>query len=131
MSKIFDEFVVLTPDLGMDQLPVGEDFYEKLGADYDGFRGHTLVSAHQFTESWGVWEIHPRGDELVILLTGRAEFILKTKAGDESLELSEAGSMVVVPANTWHTAIINEPTSMLFVTPGEGTLNEESPVVDE
>lgn len=129
MAKIFEEFVVLKPDLGMDQLPVGDDFYEKLDANYAGFAGHTLVSAHHFSESWGVWEIHPKGDELVILLTGRAEFVLKTKADDESLELTEAGAMVVVPANTWHTAIINEPTSMLFVTPGEGTQNETSPEV--
>ncbi len=36
-------------------------------------------------------------------------------------------TFVVVPKNTWHTAKVHAPTMMLFVTPGEGTENRESP----
>ncbi len=120
----------MKPDLQIDQLPVGPDFYQSLDADYDGFKGHTLVSAHQFSESWGVWEKHPQGDELVILLSGRAEMKLKSAAGEESTILDKPGALVVIPKDIWHTAIIDEPTTMLFVTPGEGTLNQESPSND-
>ena len=64
---------------------------------------------------------------MVILLSGSARFKLRLESGDESIELKSPGSFLVVPKNTWHTAIIEEPTSMLFVTPGEGTLNETTP----
>jgi quercetin dioxygenase-like cupin family protein len=47
--------------------------------------------------------------------------------GDECVRLSEPGTFVIVPKNTWHTARIHAPTRMLFVTPGEGTVNAEQP----
>jgi quercetin dioxygenase-like cupin family protein len=40
------------------------------------------------------------------------------------VSLTEPGSFVIVPKGTWHTARIAKPTSMLFVTPGEGTQNK-------
>jgi quercetin dioxygenase-like cupin family protein len=58
-----------------------------------------------------------------VLLSGRATLKLKTGDGERQAVLSEAGSYVVVPRNTWHTAKISEHTRMLFITPGEGTEN--------
>jgi len=37
------------------------------------------------------------------------------------------GSSVIVPKGTWHTPKVHAPTSMLFVTPGQGTENLEHP----
>ena len=127
MATLFEQFVVQKPDLLMDQLVVTPDIYEQLGKKYAGFADHTLVSAHQFTESWPTWEIHPKGDEMVVLLSGRATFELKSDSGTESVILDSPGMFVLVPKNTWHTAIIEQAASMLFITPGEGTLNEASP----
>lgn len=127
MPTIFEQFVVQKPDLLMDQLAVTPDFYEQLDKKYPGFVDHTLVSAHQFTESWPTWEIHPKGDELVILLSGRATFELRAGPEIESVILDSPGMFVLVPKNTWHTAIIDKAASMLFITPGEGTLNEANP----
>jgi mannose-6-phosphate isomerase-like protein (cupin superfamily) len=118
---------VQKPDLLLDQLRVSSDIYQQLDEQYDRFRSHTLVSAHEFTEDWPTWEKHPAGDELVVLLSGQAVFLLRRESGDESVELKEAGSFVIVPKDTWHTALIDRPTSMLFVTPGEGTRNETFP----
>ena len=127
MPQIFDHFVVQTPDLLLDQLRVSPDLYARLDDEFDNFRSHTLISGHQFSEDWPTWEKHPAGDEMVVLLSGRAVFVLRLESGDESIELSDPGSFVIVPKGTWHTAHIDEPTSMLFVTPGEGTRNEQSP----
>lgn len=38
-----------------------------------------------------------------------------------------ASTFVVVPRGTWHTAKVHAATTMLFITPGEGTENRESP----
>ncbi len=127
MPTLFDHFVVAKPDLMMGQLKVSPQVYEELETQFDGFKAHTLISAHHFSESWEMWEKHPAGDELVILLSGRAIFHLKLANGNKSLELKEAGAYAVIPKNQWHTAEIHEPTSMLFITPGEGTLNEADP----
>ncbi len=64
----------------------------------------------------------------VCLLAGDAEMTLALPGGDRTVCSSEAGSFVIVPRGTWHTAKINAPTRMLFVTPGQGTENREQPV---
>jgi len=46
---------------------------------------------------------------------------------EQTLRVNQPGSYVVVPKRTWHTARPRAPTKMLFVTPGEGTLNAETP----
>ena len=35
---------------------------------------------------------------------------------------------LVVPQDTWHTARIRSHSVMMFITPGEGTVNAEEPV---
>ena len=50
--------------------------------------------------------------------------ILDRSGSEETVHLSEAGSFVIVPRDTWHTARTSTPTRMLFVTPGQGTRNK-------
>ena len=125
--QIIDVFAVLRPDLGVDQLERSQDIYERLDADYLGFKNHVLVSCHEFSERWSTWEKHPAGDEVVVLLSGSATMILRTKHSEKVLKLNGVGEYVVIPRDTWHTAIVNSPTKMLFITPGEGTQNEVDP----
>jgi mannose-6-phosphate isomerase-like protein (cupin superfamily) len=127
MATVFDDFVVFTPALGMEPLPAGPDVYQRLNQLYSDFESHSLIAAHQFTQDWPTWEIHPKGDEMVVLLSGSATFVLQTESGQESHRLTNAGEFLIVPRNTWHTARIAEACSLLFVTPGEGTLNETQP----
>jgi len=126
-AKLSDVFAVLKPDLSVDPIDVTPDVYQQLDERYGGFRGHVLISEHGFREDWPTWERHPAGDELVLLLSGNATMLLRRSGGDESVTLDQPGSYVVVPANTWHTARVAEPTRMLFITPGEGTENREEP----
>ncbi len=46
---------------------------------------------------------------------------------EEVIRANGENAFVVVPANTWHTARPLRPTSMLFLTPGEGAVNAERP----
>ena len=97
--------------------------YEELDRDFQGFRGHVLLSCHTFKEDWSSWERHPAGDEIVCLLSGAATMILEEGGAEEAVRLEKAGEYVVVPKGTWHTARTSVSTTMLFVTPGEGTEN--------
>ncbi len=122
---------VLSPDNGAHLRPAGEDFYAALERDFDGFRGHTLVMTYAFDTPWPTWEIHPHGDELVYLLEGDTDFVLRVNGADITVRVHEPGSYVQVPRNTWHTARPHAPTRMLFITPGEGTRNEPHPPEQE
>lgn len=86
-----------------------------------------LLSAISFDEACSSWERHPGGDELVMLLSGRATVVLEESGVEREVALEAPGDYVMVPRNTWHTARTSVPTSMLFLTPGAGT--EHRPVV--
>jgi quercetin dioxygenase-like cupin family protein len=47
------------------------------------------------------WERHPRGEEIVQIVDGATTLHLMTEDGKQSLSLT-AGTMAIVPTNTWH-----------------------------
>jgi mannose-6-phosphate isomerase-like protein (cupin superfamily) len=104
------------------------DFYAELDREFDRFAGHVLVSQHEFEEAWPTWERHPKGDEMVCLLSGDVDFVLRGEDGEQVVRVDRPGDYVVVPRGVWHTVRPRTRSSMLFVTPGEGTENAESPV---
>ncbi len=103
------------------------DFYQELDTEFDGFAGCTLISRFSFDEPWPTWEMHPKGDEFVYLLEGDTDLILLQDGEETAVRIHVPGDYVVVPQGVWHTAHPYGPTSLLFITPGEGTLNEEQP----
>ena len=127
MIKVHDlqeAFVVVAPDQSATVEPRDPTLYARLDKDYNDFKAHQLVSCHEFDSDWGVWEIHPNGDEVVLLMSGRVTLVLDLADGESSVTLEEPGSYVIVPRDTWHTARTEVPTRVLFMTPGEGTRNE-------
>ncbi len=119
--------LILAPDGVATTKAVSPNFYAELDAEFDGFAGHILVMTHSFSEAWGMWEMHPKGDETVILQAGDVDFVLWQDGKETILNVNEPGSYVVVPKGVWHTARPRKETSMMFITPGEGTLNAETP----
>lgn len=118
-------FAVLDDRADVTLMPSGPDFFARLGQAFPSFLGHVLISRFEFDSDWGVWEIHPHGDELVFLLSGAVDLALKTPDGERVVSLTEPGQYAVVPKNTHHTARTSVPTSMLFITPGHETRNED------
>ena len=122
--------LIIAPDASVVAREYSDTFYEELDRDFDGFRGHWLVQKFEFSSDWPTWEIHPHGDEIVMLLSGAATFVLRQPDGsDQSVHVDQPGMTVVVPRNTWHTARTDAECAMLFITPGEGTTNAEQPSI--
>ncbi|MBT8422041.1 MAG: cupin [Gammaproteobacteria bacterium] len=118
LSKVF---AVLQPDMAVAQKTVRPELYDALDAHYNGFKNHALVACHDFSEDWGTWEMHPAGDEIVVLLSGSATMVLWRDGAKESVQLDSSGAYVVIPRGIWHTAQVTGPTKMLFITPGQST----------
>ena len=86
------------------------------------FHHEYLVTSATYTGDWKNWEMHPNGDEIVALLSGEATVIVESAEGVRTtLHLREPGSFVFVPRGSWHTAKLDAPATMFFITPGEGT----------
>jgi mannose-6-phosphate isomerase-like protein (cupin superfamily) len=117
-------FVVLQPDHSTALIEVTPTLFEELDERFDGFRGRVLVSSFSFDSDWATWEMHPVGDEVVCLLSGRVSMVLDRGGRHEVAELTQPGAFVVVPKGTWHTARTSVRSKMLFVTPGQGTENK-------
>ena len=126
-ANLQSTFAIVKPDQGVDCLQVTETVYADLERAYDNFAGHQLVAIHQFDGDRPSWEVHPHGDEIVVLLSGSADLVLRRDEGNESVPLKAPGDYIVVPKGIWHTANVQQPARMLFITPGQETLNREEP----
>lgn len=118
-------YVVVERDHSAIPIAVSPTVFEELDQRFDGFKGRLLVSSFIFDTDWSSWEMHTAGDEIVCLLSGDVTLILERNGVEEATHLRDPGAFVIVPKGTWHTARTRVPTKMLFITPGEGTQNQE------
>ena len=130
LFNLTTERAIFTPGLDVKTKALSPAFYPELEAEFNGFAGHVLISQHHFTEDWPTWEVHPAGDEFVTLITGDITLVLWQDQQEHALRLSTPSDFVIIPRRVWHTARVHEPTTMLFVTPGEGTKNAAAPETD-
>jgi mannose-6-phosphate isomerase-like protein (cupin superfamily) len=64
-------------------------------------------------------EMHPDGDELLYLISGRVDVILE-EDGEQRTVPVKPGQAFVVPKGVWHRVMILEPSQLVHVTPGPG-----------
>ena len=116
---ITDTYVHLSDGPEARPVEVGPDFWEKIGGRED-LHGGRLVCAFHFSESWKSWEMHPAGDEIVMLLSGAVDLVLEQQGGPRVIELRDRATCIV-PAGVWHTARVHRPSEALHITRGAGT----------
>jgi mannose-6-phosphate isomerase-like protein (cupin superfamily) len=64
-------------------------------------------------------EMHPDGDELLYLISGKISVVLEQGGAERVLEVLP-GQAVIVPRGVWHRVVPNEPSQMVHITPGPG-----------
>jgi mannose-6-phosphate isomerase-like protein (cupin superfamily) len=125
MLKINEAFDLTTTYVQLDDgaaataVPVDDEFWEKIDRRPE-LHGGRLVGVFHNAEDWGVWEMHPAGDEVVCVLSGAIDVVLDEERGERVVELRR-GSTCIVPRGVWHRAIVHEPGDTLHITRGEGT----------
>jgi mannose-6-phosphate isomerase-like protein (cupin superfamily) len=80
----------------------------------------TMVALFRSDADWGHWEMHPHGDEIVVLIDGEATMIIQEGDGERRVALTP-GRAVVIPAGARHRALVPRPSRMLAITYGAGT----------
>lgn len=122
--KLSENFVHL--GLGASAVPQppfdGMEWYAGYGMRHggDGAEGR-LVSQYTFTESWDSWEMHPKGDEVIICTQGVMVLIQEFPDGTLETVTLEAGEYAINPLGVWHTADVEGSATAIFITAGEGT----------
>ena len=99
----------------------GMDWYAGYGERHasDGREGR-LVSLFTFGSSWDSWEMHPEGYELVVCTAGSMTLVQEVD-GDEVRTTLGPGEYAINEPGVWHTADVNSPATVMFVTAGLGT----------
>ncbi|MEO9470454.1 cupin [Parasphingorhabdus sp.] len=90
----------------------------------DGVEGR-LVSMYTFTENWDVWEMHPRGAEMVLCTAGAMALIQEMEDGSHKRTDLISGEYAVNAPGVWHTADVEGSATAMFITAGEGTEHRE------
>src|SRR5690606_21649814 len=116
---ILDTYLHFRDGGRVDPVPVSDAFWVELAAG----RHPTLdqgrsMPAFSFSEASSMWERHPGGEGLVMLLEGAATLLLDQAGQERTVELRRRGAYVLVPPGVWYTARTSVPTTMLFLTPG-------------
>lgn len=97
----------------------GDAFWQTMEAPVDLDQGRLVCVCPQRAD-WLVWERHPAGEEVVMLLSGKVDMILDLPEGEKLVSLRPQQT-VVIPRNIWHRALVHEPGDALFITRGAGT----------
>src|SRR3989344_2039117 len=112
-----DTYLSLDGQGGLTRHPV-VGFWETIDDNSDILS--TLVSAYVSEGDWPNWEMHPGGDEVLVLVDGRMVMILEEAGGEKRIAMAP-GATCIVPKGAWHRAIVPEPSRFIAITYGAGT----------
>jgi len=111
-----DTYLSLDRQGGLARHPV-EGFWEGIETNAD-LRG-TRVAAYVSTADWPHREMHPQGEEVLVLLDGWMTLIRDEPGGERRVEMAP-GATCIVPRGVWHRALVPQTSRFLGVTYGAG-----------
>lgn len=81
-----------------------------------------MVGVVRISATDSFWEQHNGGDEILIILQGRADFTLRNPDATETLS-ANSSDILHIPKGVAHGARIYEEAHILFFTPKEGNIS--------
>lgn len=112
-------YLLIRDDHKVDRVPVTDDFWQTIG-DKPELRAGRMVSRFIFDADWGHWEMHPHGDELIVVTEGAMTMVIEHPDREERIETA-SGDAIVVPKGLWHRAEVPERCVAIFATYGRDT----------
>lgn len=105
-----------------------DDLVRRVG-EGDGW----LVGVYEMDDDMTHEEMHPNGDELHFLVSGRVDLVLApddAPGGRTAVIRMTPGTSAAVPAGIWHRFLVHEPARGLAITAGRGTDHRPVPRED-
>jgi mannose-6-phosphate isomerase-like protein (cupin superfamily) len=116
-------YVCLSPSGGARAMEVTPEFWHTIN-EREELRDGRLVAVFAWNEDWAHWEMHPHGEEVLLLLSGRVTMVFEESGALRDVEL-HPGRACIVPSGTWHRATVPLPSRLLAITYGRGTAHRE------
>ena len=85
---------------------------------FNRFPGFTFTSVTMSKDAPHGGEMHPDGDEIVYVISGKIEVTLELES-DQTVNV-EAGEGVIIPRGIWHKVHVVEPVELVTISPGPG-----------
>jgi len=112
-------YVCLSPSGAASAIEVTPEFWRTIGEREELHEGR-LVAVFPCKADWKHWEMHPSGEEVLLLLSGKLTMVFDEAGAERHVEL-EQGRACIVPRGVWHRVIVQEPAKLLGITYGRGT----------
>ncbi len=112
-------YVHLGTDVTVTTVEVTPEFWASIDERSELHTGR-LITSFEMSSDWDSWEMHPVGDEVILVTAGEVRFHLDDGRHVTHVDVA-APHYVVVPAGTWHTADALGIARLVVITWGEGT----------
>jgi mannose-6-phosphate isomerase-like protein (cupin superfamily) len=112
-------YVGLAPSGSASRIEVTPEFWGTIDTRADLADGR-LVAVFACAADWRHWEMHPHGEEVLVLLSGSITMIFEENGVERDVALQQ-GRACIVPRGTWHRAIVAVAGQLLAITYGRGT----------
>jgi mannose-6-phosphate isomerase-like protein (cupin superfamily) len=112
-------YVCLHPSGGAERLEVTRSFWATVD-QREALKEGRLVAAFDCATDWDHWEMHPHGEEVLVMISGRMTLVLEQQGTEQHVVL-KTGHACLVPRGVWHRALVQEPGQLLAVTYGRDT----------
>jgi mannose-6-phosphate isomerase-like protein (cupin superfamily) len=113
-------YVNLGANGAAERIEVTEDFWTELREGARRLDGY-LITVSDIRKDIPHWEMHPNGDEVLYLQSGKLDILIELAGREQRVPLRPERPGVVIPAGAWHRAVVIEPGCLMFITWGEGT----------
>lgn len=104
---------------GVQTVPTSPDFYAKIKT-MPGL-GATMLSLGTGRGASSKWEMHPAGEEVLVIVDGTPDVVLQRADGGEDRIATQPGQAVIVPRGVWHRTVGTPGWKILYLTCGAGT----------
>jgi mannose-6-phosphate isomerase-like protein (cupin superfamily) len=124
--SLLDNCVYLAMDGSMRSYAKTVEFFSGAGKNPAMEDGRVLALYHVSGPQdvhYPVWEMHPEGDELLILASGSLSVEFRERETKRTAPLPPRAAFIV-PAGIWHRIIVDEPSVLLVITPRHNTMHE-------